>query len=530
MLEISKEEFESFAKQEFTDKAIKYADNFCFIQAGSYFGELLHYELYEHEVHLHIEVDDWRLLRDYLRQKIITSEVCSSDWGRDWTLKSLTIQNSEDVKAAFRRIRDILEPYILRLEKEISLFRINLNQDISSEIIDEHRKLLTFFQETSDRIKQEQRKQPYHINVIDELHINENAHCRILMKLLQFVSSDGGYDIYKSLLDYIQENKHNQSFNGISIQKPHFTQEEQRIDLWVRDKDYAIIFENKACYANDQPEQLSNYIKKTLNTNYRKYKERDIYVVYLSPNGEEPEDQSWGAYKEDFKDRYINLSFRDDILPWLKEYVSPNIRQKDVFLQNAVAQYIDHLEGVFYLRTIQKQLNMNLNQFFYKHFKFEQQEGDYQSQVQFLQEQLDDMQGVLNKLNEFQASICEQIFEQWKNETKKLYPEFNPCKMIEDQPLTDVTIEIESNMPINVFIGGGIHNQLFCQVQFDKKSQQVKGTIIDAFRDLLPLSNDHCIWKYFPQHSYSDVFSCFCDVVNKFKDLKQSKGISSKIS
>ena len=27
-------------------------------------------------------------------------------------------------------------------------------------------------------------KKPYHLNVIDELHINENAHSRILFKLL----------------------------------------------------------------------------------------------------------------------------------------------------------------------------------------------------------------------------------------------------------------------------------------------------------------------------------------------------------
>ena len=175
---------------------------------------------------------------------------------------------------------------------------------------------------------------------------------------------------------------------------------------------------------------------------------------------------------------------------------------------------------------------MNLNQFFYKHFKFEQQEGDYQSQVQFLQEQLDDMQAVLNKVSEYQNSIRKQIFETWREKTKELFSDLIPCEMIDDHydPLTDVTIEIEANKPINIFIGIGNDNQLFCQVQFDKKSQQVKGTIIDAFRDLLPLSNDHCVWKYFPQHNYSDVFSCFCEVVNKFKELKQSKSVSSSIS
>lgn len=533
MLEISKEEFESFAKQEFPDKAIKYADNFCFIQAGSCFGELLHYELCDHKVHLHIEMDDWRLLRDYLKQNISSSEVCPSHWNRNdcqWTLQLHSINNSEDVKEAFRRIRQIIEPYIVRREKELSLFHINLQQDLSSQIIYEYEKIINFYQETFNRIRQEQRILPYHINVIDELHINENAHSRILLKLLQFVSDNGSYDIFKSLLDYIREKKHNQSFSGIEIKNPHFTQEEQRIDLWVRDRDYALIFENKACYANDQPEQLSNYIKKTLKTDYQEYKKSNIFVVYLSPNGEEPEDQSWGTYKNEFKSRYINLSFKNDILTWLKDYVKPNIRLKDVYLQSAIEQYIDHLEGSFYLRTLQKQLNMNLSDFFYKNFNLDRYQGNYQAQVQTIQEQIDDMQSVLNKISEYQDTVREQIFEQWRTRTKELYLELKPCEMADSgKAYCDVTIEIDSR-PINIFIFED--SKLYCQVQFDTslyKDEQrlIKGTIIEKFGDMLPDSNNHCIWKYFQRHNYSDVFTLFQQVVEQFVEIKQNQEITA---
>ena len=71
-------------------------------------------------------------------------------------------------------------------------------------------------------------------------------------------------------------------------------------------------------------------------------------------------------------------SFKNDILPWLKDYVKPNIRLKDVYLQSAVEQYIDHLEGSFYLQTLQKQLNMNLSNFFYKNFNLDRYQGNYQ--------------------------------------------------------------------------------------------------------------------------------------------------------
>lgn len=39
MKEITKEEFETFAKREFPNKATCYADGYCFIQAGTCFGE-----------------------------------------------------------------------------------------------------------------------------------------------------------------------------------------------------------------------------------------------------------------------------------------------------------------------------------------------------------------------------------------------------------------------------------------------------------------------------------------------------------
>lgn len=536
MVDLTKEEFEEFAKKEFPGKNYKWEydgkTGYFYIQAGTgkYSADDLHYEFIDGRVHLHIEGDNWRLFRDYLKQNISTSEVCSSYWDRNdcqWTLQCSDIQNSEDVKEAFLRIRQIMEPNILRREKELSLFHINLEQDLQGEVTDEYNKLLNLFKETFNRIKQEQRMLPYHINVIDELHINENAHSRILLKLLQYVSDNGTYDIYKSLLDYIREKKHNQLFGSIEIRKPHFTQEEQRIDLWVRDKDYAIIFENKACYANDQPEQISNYIKKTLKTDYQGYKKSSIFVVYLSPNGEEPEDQSWGTYKNEFIGRYINLSFKNDILPWLKDYVKPNIRLKDVYLQSAVEQYIDHLEGSFYLQTLQKQLNMNLSNFFYKNFNLDRYQGNYQAQVQTIQEQIDDMQSVLNKISEYQDSVREQIFEQWRSKTKELFPELQPCKMAAvSKAYCDVTIEFDSK-PINIFIFED--SKLYCQVQFDQSSDQkmIQGTVIEIFNDLLPDHNDHCVWKYFQRHNYSDVFTLFQQVVERFVEIKQNQEMIS---
>ena len=111
-------------------------------------------------------------------------------------------------------------------------------------------------------------KHPYHLNIIDELHINENAHSRILCKLLQYRADNGCYEFLQSLLSFINEKYQRDDskdfFSKVHINNPTITQEVERIDLWVKEKgEYAIIFENKVCGATDQDTQLCRYIEKT---------------------------------------------------------------------------------------------------------------------------------------------------------------------------------------------------------------------------------------------------------------------------
>ena len=157
---------------------------------------------------------------------------------------------------------------------------LTLLQDIQLAVEKECKSLLDFVSEFAKRYEEEKRKLPYHLNVIDELHINENAHSRILMKLLCYQNDKGEYEILQSLLGYMQSIKGAEAFNkkDINIDTPTITQEEQRIDLWIRDKGYAIIFENKIYNAIDQEEQICRYIEKTKTEGY---KAENIYVIYL---------------------------------------------------------------------------------------------------------------------------------------------------------------------------------------------------------------------------------------------------------
>ena len=62
-----------------------------------------------------------------------------------------------------------------------------MQADMQSEYV----RLLDFADTFKERQRSERSRLPYQLNVIDELHINENAHSRILLKLLQYQTRKG---------------------------------------------------------------------------------------------------------------------------------------------------------------------------------------------------------------------------------------------------------------------------------------------------------------------------------------------------
>lgn len=386
---------------------------------------------------------------------------------------------------------------------------------IHETIMEEYRNLIDFAAFFMEQKEKERLALPYHINIIDELHINENGHGRILLKLLQYQNEQGEYTFLHSLIHYINTHSHSSSFSRIEIKRPLLTQEEARIDLWLRDWEsgYAIIFENKACDAVDQEEQLSRYIDKTITEGFNK---ENIFVVYLPSYAHEPDEQSWGNYKEEFEERYVNLSFRDDILAWLKDNVLPNIPSSNVYLYTAVVQYTDYLEGYFLLRTINNRMNMNLDNLISSQFELDKFNTD-KERIKVLQEKIDDMQEVVNSMQALQGRLCQSIYEDWQKATKELFPELHPC---ERGALTDVSLTLEGKK-VDIFISS--NSKMYCQVEFSpslpQEERDINGTCIEKLKDLLPSCNTNCVWKYIPPLEFDEVYQLFVDVVNRCKQL-----------
>lgn len=216
--------------------------------------------------------------------------------------------------------------------------------------------------ELVEKLQKLKSKLPYHINLIDELHADENAHTRILIKLLKY-KEENNYPILNSFLGLLSSYC---SEIPDFIKSPEIKFGKDYIDGSIKGFDsygnkFGIIIENKIHWAKDQNQQIERYIESFKND----IPVKNIYVVYLTSNGFKKVDNSSLTSKakfdldvtDDDNGRFIPINYRDDILPWLKEIVLPNCKIKEEYLLSAVQQYIDHLEGLLSLRKIDKENN-----------------------------------------------------------------------------------------------------------------------------------------------------------------------------
>lgn len=371
------------------------------------------------------------------------------------------------------------------------------------------RELETLLQE----IRFLQRTRPYHLNVIEELHINENGHSRILCKLLQYRSQDGTYEFLNSFLSYI--NVLEKKTFPPKVINPIITQEEERIDLWIRDRKggFAIILENKVCGAGDQSKQLYRYIQKTKKHGF---KDEQIYVIYLPPNDYgEPSDDSWNGLKKQYEDRYVRLSFQQSVLLWLEKYILPNIRQKDNLLLTAVVQYIDYLKIYFDL-NMDKNMQ-DTNAFFDKFFGLS---SDSDSKAKALDEKIEEYQSIINKLYAYRQQLEDEftnkgieLIQQRLNELKG-----NSNLKLTDHDLGGVQFSFEGDSYILFFGKNG--NGWYVQIEKSPDSEDrnltdsIWNKVYRNTRELPRYSRNWCAYNYFS--SIDEAIKIFDVVLKKF--------------
>ena len=207
----------------------------------------------------------------------------------------------------------------------------------------------------------------YNLNLIDELHADENAHTRILVKLLDY-ELDQKKVILEDFLNLLNDKLLNQE---IPVSDDYrITGQFEFIDgyIWSDSKKVAVIIENKINWAEDQDEQIQRYIETA-----KKYgiDEKNIFVVYLTDNGlKKAADYSFTEYAKKMLDwkapenpgRYIESNYLYDILPFLYETFEKFSFSKEKVLKAAIFQYIDYLEGRFGMRKNEKEFEKAMNE------------------------------------------------------------------------------------------------------------------------------------------------------------------------
>ncbi|WP_042369420.1 PD-(D/E)XK nuclease family protein [Bacteroides neonati] len=367
------------------------------------------------------------------------------------------------------------------------------------------------------KVEEEKTKLPYHINIIDMIGANENAHSKILEHLLK-QSNKERFEILESLLDYIVSNTPDFKLN---VSSPSITAEKQRIDVLVLDKEYALIFENKIHNAIDQERQLSRYIDKVTELGYKK---EQIYILYLSrDDGKSPNDDSWGKYKDLFENRYIRLTYRNHILPWLRDFLLPNIRIKDVYLKSCVEQYIDHLEGLFSLRNIQKNMNKELK----KQISEVLGLGVSPEQNHFiLDEKIKEVNAIRDQLAIMQSENERECWAEWSKRLKIDFPDLESMNYIDDRNYPKIGVKLSwNNIPFSVLIEKDNNsNTIYYGIGRHYSSENIidelkahMTSILDGFK-----ANEWWYsWKYTSfEDGYRDLSNYIKEVVRHVDDCK----------
>ena len=217
----------------------------------------------------------------------------------------------------------------------------NTSSAIRKEDLESAKDLLGLVENYRSKREEKLGELPFLYNVLEEVRVNENAHTRLLMRLLEYPPA------LSSFLDWLHEK--DETFNPPKTYKPKITAEKHRIDGLIQEKGkYASIIENKVCGAVEQEGQLGRYIDKCRELGYD---QSDIYILYLFDRpGSYPSLQTWGEYREEqFDGRYLVLSYEQDITPWLKNFLArcEGTDEKTKVLREGVAQYLDYLKLLF---------------------------------------------------------------------------------------------------------------------------------------------------------------------------------------
>ncbi|MDO4957301.1 MAG: hypothetical protein Q4E60_09835 [Bacteroidales bacterium] len=117
----------------------------------------------------------------------------------------------------------------------------------------------------------------------------------------------------------------------------HFPQSTIHYELYKNHVELHIEGSNYNDWAVDQDKQIERYVSTEIE---RGIPSEHIWVIYLTSDGrKQAESYSLTDHVLNIlDDRYIELNYRNNILPWLKSDILPNCKLKEEWLISAIKQ------------------------------------------------------------------------------------------------------------------------------------------------------------------------------------------------
>lgn len=266
----------------------------------------------------------------------------------------------------------------------------------------------------------EKGKLPYNFNVFDEIRVDENAHTRIFKKLLCY-KVDGKYLYLQSFLKRICRYNKISEFPFDKIIDPQITFDKDHIDCLVEEssREYAVIIENKINGAIDQKRQIERYYERVRCSHG--VREKNIYVIYLTLDGNKQVSSyslpEW--LRKKLGNRFIEMNYKNHVLPWLKEDILPEIKIKDVLIESGLRQYIDFLEGRLQLRRFDIIMQDKMNKKISEMFKLK--DMGLKDRWNFIDKSIADMNSLILDFNHIKSEMSDKVINCWDAITREFF-------------------------------------------------------------------------------------------------------------
>lgn len=305
----------------------------------------------------------------------------------------------------------------------------------------------------------------YQMNILDKLDPHEPQLSLILRAIFLYKNSKGKNIIFESFAERFLSKY---GFHVDLIRNPEIKKEgeEMFMDLLIKEKDYAVVFENKLKGAGFTRNQLAGYIKRLQDMGYNY---EDVYIIilpqyYYGGYIKDVPKSVWRLHKGDLKVSKnsrkcavsSNLCWCDvdgslcdenkeycaecenlfpileqrilvlerDFANWL-ESVVVDVEGGETLLVSAIYQFVDYLRGL-YGKRINNRLLMCVKEFLESElFKnIDTSNG----KLLVLNKKIDAIEYLLRGLEDLKRPVCRDLIDNWYEKLKEQWPQLQQEK------------------------------------------------------------------------------------------------------